>query len=50
MSEQLWTKLRRNKQFKEFFDSYNDSIANALVELEESPYPILGRDAEIEQL
>lgn len=50
MSEQLWTVLRRNKRFKEFFDSYNDSIANALVELEESPYPILGRDAEIEQL
>ena len=50
MGDNLWDQLKQSKGFKDFFNEYNASIGNSLKELNESPYPIQGRDKEIEQL
>ena len=50
MAEQLWDKLQSIPSFWNKWKAYNESMADSLQLLNESPYPILGRDSEIQQI
>lgn len=50
MAEQLWDKLKDAPSFWNAWTEYNKEMAESLQLLNESPYPILGRDSEIQQI
>ena len=45
-----WQRLMNDTLFKTEFEKYNKSINNALVQLDERPHEVEGRDAEFDQL
>lgn len=50
MAEQLWDKLKAAPSFWNSWTEYNREMVDSLQLLNESPYPILGRDSEIQQI